>query len=48
MGKSDAQRMRECVRDLQSEEFSHEQKMYIWDELELVSAPCLYLYCGVY
>lgn len=38
MGKSDAQRMLEAVRDLKSQgQFSLEQKITIWDELELVS-----------
>ena len=37
LGKSDAQRMMEAVRDLKSDAYDHEQKMYIWDELEMVS-----------
>lgn len=38
MGKSDAQRMLEAVRDLKSQDqYSLEQKLHIWDELELVS-----------
>lgn len=36
LGKSDAQRMLECVRDLKSDQFSVDQKLNIWDELELV------------
>lgn len=39
MGKSDAQRMLEAVTDLKSQgKFSLEQKLTIWDELELVSS----------
>lgn len=37
LGKSDAQSMMEAVRDLKSDAYNHEQKMYIWDELEMVS-----------
>ena len=38
LGKSDAQRMIEAVRDLKSEGvYTAEQKQYIWDDLELVS-----------
>ncbi|KAK9898116.1 ARM repeat-containing protein [Cystobasidium minutum MCA 4210] len=37
MGKSDAQRMLEAVRDLKSQgQFTLEQKITIWDELELL------------
>lgn len=36
LGKSDAQRMMEAVRDLKSDAYNHEQKMYIWDELEML------------
>lgn len=40
MGKSDAARMLDCVKDLKSEgQFSLEQKLNIWDELELVCVP---------
>jgi hypothetical protein len=40
LGKSDAQRMLEAVRDLKSEGlYSDEQKRQIWDDLELVG-PC--------
>lgn len=39
MGKSDGQRMLEAVRDLKSQgQFSLEQKLNIWDELELVGS----------
>lgn len=38
MGKSDGQRMLEAVRDLKSKDmYTLEQKLHIWDELELVS-----------
>lgn len=36
LGKSDAQRMKECVQDLQSESMALDDKLVRWDELELV------------
>lgn len=39
LGKSDAQRMMECVTDLKSDgKLSLDQKLQVWDELELVRA----------
>lgn len=48
MGKSDAQRMLEAVQDLKSQgKFSLEQKINIWDELELVCPLCFDSYFNV-
>jgi hypothetical protein len=48
MGKSDGQRMMECVMDLKSEgKYNKEQKLYIWDELELVSSSFFSFISGI-